>query len=53
MIIDRLDSTDQNRTHAAKTLDISVRTLRNKLREYREAGTRLTPVGAGGIAEPQ
>ena len=39
MIIDRLDATDQNRTQAAKTLDISVRTLRNKLREYRESGT--------------
>jgi len=41
MIIDRLDSTAQNRTHAARTLDISVRTLRNKLREYREAGNLL------------
>ncbi len=45
-----------NRTHAAEALDISVRTLRNKLREYREAGTlpadvdldgHLTLVGSG------
>ncbi|MDL1890361.1 hypothetical protein FBQ96_12420, partial [Nitrospirales bacterium NOB] len=27
-----------NRTHAAKELGISIRTLRNKLREYREMG---------------
>ncbi len=30
-----LDETDGNRTHAAKILGISVRTLRNKLAEYR------------------
>jgi DNA-binding NtrC family response regulator len=32
-----LKSCNGNRTHAAAALDISVRTLRNKLREYREA----------------
>jgi len=32
-----LDETDGNRTHAAKILGISVRTLRNKLAEYRVA----------------
>jgi DNA-binding NtrC family response regulator len=32
-----LDRFHGNRTHAAEALDISVRTLRNKLREYREA----------------
>jgi len=31
-----LDHTNDNRTHAAKILGISVRTLRNKLNEYRE-----------------
>lgn len=38
MIFDRLDRLEQNRTRSAASLEISVRTLRNKLREYREAG---------------
>jgi DNA-binding NtrC family response regulator len=37
MIFDRLDRLNQNRTRSAASLAISVRTLRNKLREYREA----------------
>jgi DNA-binding NtrC family response regulator len=36
MIFDRLARLDQNRTRSAASLEISVRTLRNKLREYRE-----------------
>ncbi len=36
MIMRRLVENDQNRTRAAKTLEISVRTIRNKLRLYRE-----------------
>jgi two-component system response regulator FlrC len=35
-IVHTLDRTDGNRTHAAEILGISVRTLRNKLNEYRE-----------------
>ncbi len=38
MILQALQKTDDNRTHAAKLLGISVRTLRNKLHEYRSKG---------------
>lgn len=38
MILQALQKTDNNRTHAAKMLGISVRTLRNKLHEYRTQG---------------
>ncbi len=36
LIIRTLERHDGNRTHAARTLGISIRTLRNKLREYRQ-----------------
>ncbi len=36
MIMHTLEKTGGNRTHAAKILEISVRTLRNKLNEYRD-----------------
>jgi two-component system response regulator FlrC len=36
VIFHALDETNGNRTHAAEILGISVRTLRNKLNEYRE-----------------
>jgi len=38
MIMQALQKTDDNRTHAARMLGISVRTLRNKLHEYRSQG---------------
>ncbi len=36
LILRTLEAHNSNRTHAAKALGISIRTLRNKLREYRE-----------------
>jgi transcriptional regulator with PAS, ATPase and Fis domain len=44
-----LQETSGNRTHAAKLLGISVRTLRNKLAEYRGEGA--APPGAMGLGE--
>lgn len=38
LIMKTLDFTSQNRTQAAHILGISIRTLRNKLNEYREEG---------------
>ena len=36
LILNTLNKVNDNRTHAAKMLGISIRTLRNKLNEYRE-----------------
>jgi DNA-binding NtrC family response regulator len=48
LILRTLEQVNGNRTHAAKILDISIRTLRNKLREYREiAGASANPTGQG------
>jgi DNA-binding NtrC family response regulator len=41
MIIKSLDRTEGNRTQAAQLLGISVRTLRNKLNEYRKLGIEV------------
>ncbi|MCF8143261.1 MAG: sigma-54 dependent transcriptional regulator [Deltaproteobacteria bacterium] len=38
LIFRTLREVDDNRTHAAEMLGISIRTLRNKLREYKEEG---------------
>jgi len=46
MIINTLDHVLGNRTHAANILGISIRTLRNKLTQYREEGVDI-PAAAG------
>ncbi|BBO66754.1 sigma-54-dependent Fis family transcriptional regulator [Desulfosarcina alkanivorans] len=43
LIFNTLDAVKENRTHAAKMLGISIRTLRNKLNEYRG---EMDPPGA-------
>ncbi len=47
LIVDTLRHTLGNRTHAATILGISIRTLRNKLREYGEAGIAVPPAASG------
>ncbi|GAB6126783.1 sigma-54 dependent transcriptional regulator [Humidesulfovibrio idahonensis] len=42
LILKSLDETSGNRTMAAQLLGISVRTLRNKLNEYREQGLEIS-----------
>jgi two-component system response regulator FlrC len=41
LILATLKETDGNRTEAAKILGISLRTLRNKLNEYRDEGIEI------------
>ncbi|MCS6779862.1 MAG: sigma-54 dependent transcriptional regulator [Geminicoccaceae bacterium] len=45
LIIDTLRHTAGNRTHAATILGISIRTLRNKLKQYAEEGVAIPPPG--------
>ncbi len=45
LILDTLTYCVGNRTHAARILGISIRTLRNKLNEYMEAGIPVPEAG--------
>ena len=46
LILETLTHTLGNRTHAATILGISIRALRNKLRDYTSAGLPVTPPGS-------
>jgi DNA-binding NtrC family response regulator len=48
LIIETLSHCLGNRTRAAEILGISIRTLRNKLSEYRAAGLAVPPAAAAG-----
>jgi DNA-binding NtrC family response regulator len=50
LIMRTLERVNGNRTHAAKLLEISIRTLRNKLREYRQ--TEVGSANSTGQALP-
>ncbi len=48
LILDTLDHCLGNRTHAANILGISIRTLRNKLNSYRQAGVDIPAPNESG-----
>jgi DNA-binding NtrC family response regulator len=50
LILDTLQHCIGNRTHAASILGISIRTLRNKLRQYADEGIAVPPPGDGDRA---
>ena len=47
LIIDTVQHCLGNRTHAATILGISIRTLRNKLKQYQGEGFNVPPAGPG------
>lgn len=49
MIIDTLGHCLGNRTHAANILGISIRTLRNKLAQYKDEGMDIPAASSGGM----
>lgn len=49
LILDTLDHCLGNRTHAAKILGISIRTLRNKLNQYSDEGVQVPAPGEARV----
>jgi DNA-binding NtrC family response regulator len=47
-ILQTLEATDGNRTHAARILDISIRALRNKIRQYKDEGLTVPEYSGRG-----
>lgn len=47
IILAVLDNCDDNRTHAARTLGISIRCLRNKINAYNADGVNIEPGKSG------
>jgi len=45
LVLQTLARCDGNRTHAARVLGVSVRTLRNKIRQYANAGLDIPAPG--------
>jgi DNA-binding NtrC family response regulator len=50
LILETLTHCLGNRTHAAHILGISIRTLRNKLKQYSDEGLRIIPPPTGQAA---
>jgi DNA-binding NtrC family response regulator len=50
LILNTLVSTSGNRTHAAMVLGISIRALRNKLKDYAASGATVPPPALGVVA---
>ena len=50
LILETLRHCLGNRTHAAHILGISIRTLRNKLKQYSDEGVRILPPPTGQAA---
>ena len=50
LILDTLTHCLGNRTHAANILGISIRTLRNKLKEYADSGVAVPPPQQGAVS---
>jgi two-component system response regulator FlrC len=53
LILETLSHTLGNRTHAAVILGISIRALRNKLRDYTHSGVHVPPPHMAGSADSE